>query len=83
MDLLGTYAAQARDMGEWVRDAEINTDRNLRLQYLAGLALDRALSDELFDDILTCYKFPDNLFEGTPLTMEALKRAMEQPRHRK
>ena len=83
VNLLGTYAAQARDMGEWVRDAEINTDRNLRLQYLAGLALDRALSDELFDDILTCYKFPDNLFEGTPLTMEALRRAMEQPRHKK
>ena len=34
--LLATYAGQATDLQEWMRDAQINTDRNLRLQYLAG-----------------------------------------------
>ena len=39
VDLLATYAGQAADLQEWMRDAQINTDRNLRLQYLAGMWL--------------------------------------------
>jgi hypothetical protein len=35
--LMATYAGQARDLRPWLTDAEINTDRNLRLEYLAGL----------------------------------------------
>src|SRR5207302_2085878 len=31
--LLGTYGGQARDLRPWLDDAEINRDRNLRLQY--------------------------------------------------
>ena len=39
VDLLATYAARAADLGEWMSTAQINTDRNLRLQYLAGMSL--------------------------------------------
>ena len=35
-DLFATYAGNARDLAPWLADAEINRDRNLRLQYLAG-----------------------------------------------
>jgi spermidine synthase len=39
IDLLATYAGQAPMLKEWSRGAQINTDRNLRLQYLAGMWL--------------------------------------------
>ena len=77
VDLLATYAGQARHLGPWLRGAEINTDANLRLQYLAGLAVDLNLSDQLLDDILAYYTFPDDLFEGSAPRMAALKRTME------
>ena len=34
VDLLGTYAGRKRDLAKWLEKAEINRDRNLRLQYL-------------------------------------------------
>ena len=49
---------------------------NLRLQYLAGLTLNRNLSQELLDDILLYYKFPDNLFGGSEERMAALKKTL-------
>ena len=76
VDLLATYAGQAADMAAWLRGAQINTDMNLRLQYLAGLTLNRDSSKELLDDILLYYRFPDNLFEGSEERMAALMKAL-------
>ena len=39
VDVLATYLGRGRDIGPWLAGAEINTDRNLRLQYLAGSAV--------------------------------------------
>ena len=39
LQMLFTYAGRAQDLKPWLRDAEINYDSNLRLQYMAGLAL--------------------------------------------
>src|SRR5262249_31592215 len=39
IDLLATYIGQASMLTEWSRGAQINTDRNLRVQYLAGMSL--------------------------------------------
>ena len=36
VELFGTYAGSRGDMTNWLKDGAINTDRNLRLQYLAG-----------------------------------------------
>ena len=36
LDLLSTYAGRADELGPWLENAEINRDRNLRLQYLGG-----------------------------------------------
>src|SRR3954469_7678588 len=35
IDLFATYAGSASDLQPWLKDAQINRDRNLRLQYLA------------------------------------------------
>ena len=41
VELFASFAGQATRLGEWMRDAQINTDRNLRLQFLAGMNPDR------------------------------------------
>ena len=78
VDLLATYAGQGRDLSPWTRDAQINTDRNLRLQYLAGLALNANISARIFNDILSHYQFPDNLLEGSGLRLAVLRKLLQE-----
>jgi spermidine synthase len=73
LDLLATYAAQASDLRAWVRGAEINRDRNLRLQYLAGLGLNTNAADLIYSEMLSPAVFPQNLFTGTPETLAKLR----------
>ena len=40
IDLFGNYAGRASDLGAYLADAQINHDRDLRLQYLAGLGIE-------------------------------------------
>ncbi len=42
IDLLSSYAGRGPELAAWLKDAAINTDRNLRLQYLAGMGLNAA-----------------------------------------
>ena len=74
--LLATYAGQASDLGLWMQDAQINTDRNLRLQYLAGMRLNSYEEWEILYEILQYYRFPDNLFCGSVETLDELKRLL-------
>src|ERR1035437_2412663 len=60
--LLSTYAGQGRDLRPWLADAEINRDGNLRLQYLAGLALNKSMEGAIYSQMLTYRRYPDNLF---------------------
>jgi spermidine synthase len=73
LDLVETYAGRASDLAPWVRDAEVNTDRNLRLQYLAGLQADRYESDVIYSDFARYRKYPADLFVGDRSTLEALR----------
>jgi spermidine synthase len=77
LDLFGTYAGQAGDMQSWLSDAVINTDRNLRLQYLAGLGLNLYQSDAIYRNMIRDSRYPDGLFEGSPQTLEALRARIE------
>ncbi len=79
LDLLATYAGQARDLTPWLKDAEINRDRNLRLEYLAGMALNSSAEDEIFQDMLKYRRYPDALFVASASVQSALKTAMEPP----
>jgi spermidine synthase len=56
-DVLSTYAGHASDVRDWLADAEINRDRNLRLQYLAGLQLNQYLGGQIYNEILS-YRRP-------------------------
>jgi spermidine synthase len=73
VDLFGTYAGRRGDMKNWLSDAQINTDRNLKLQYLAGLGLNLYQSDAIYKAMIREAKYPEDLFEGTPETLTALR----------
>jgi spermidine synthase len=73
-DLFSTYAGKRPDLDPWMSDAIINRDRNLRLQYLAGLGLNLYQSDVIYADMLRhATRFPDELFAGSDATIQALK----------
>jgi spermidine synthase len=74
-DLLATYGGRASDMEPWLRGAEINRDRNLRLQYLAGIGLNSKDSSRTFDEMIFYLRFPDDLISGSPDRIRELKKA--------
>jgi spermidine synthase len=77
LGVLGTYAGQESDLLPWLRDGEINLDRNLRLQYLAGMGLNSHENVGILDDILSYRKFPDEIFTGSDGMKYALRRIVE------
>jgi spermidine synthase len=77
IDLFGTYAGRKDDMQGWLSDAIINTDRNLKLQYLAGLGLNLYQSDAIYRAMIRDVKYPETLFEGSPETLAALRRKID------
>ena len=72
-DLLRTYSGRRTDLAPWLEGAEINRDRNLRLQYLAGLSSNESLGTEIRNEILTYRTFPNDLFTGSPESMASLR----------
>jgi spermidine synthase len=76
VDLFSTYAGQASDLSGWLRDATINRDRNLRLQYLAGLGLNLYQSGTIYSDMLAYSKFPERLFAGSPEQIQRVREAI-------
>jgi spermidine synthase len=83
IDLLGTYAGQATDLADWLGDAAINTDRNLRLQYLAGEGLNVYRAQEIFTKLVgEGPRFPEGLFTGSPARLEELRQRLRAKRGR-
>ena len=73
VELIGDYAASAPDLRAWLRGAEVNRDRNLRLQYLAGLGLNKNLADAIYGRILQEAKYPSGLFRASPGRAQLLR----------
>jgi spermidine synthase len=74
--LMATYAGRAAALKEWMAGAQINTDRNMRLQYLAGMALNTQLRKEILDGILKYYRFPEDVITGSPQNIIKMKEAL-------
>jgi spermidine synthase len=73
VEILGTYAGQASDLKPWLYGAQINRDRNLRLQYLAGLAVDENQEGTINAEMLVFRRFPPNLIVGSDQDVKALR----------
>ncbi len=79
IDLLAIYAGQQQDLQPWLAGAQINRDSNLRLQYLAGMALNYSDEENIFNHIMYYRKFPANLFVGSDARIEVLHARMRGP----
>jgi len=76
IDLFSNYAGQPSDLVGWLAGAQINTDRNLRLQFLAGMGLNLYESGPIYSAMIAGTQYPDNIFEGSPETLAALREAI-------
>ena len=82
-ELLATFAGQAADFRPWLKDAAINSDRNLRLQYLAGFGLNLYRENEIYRSMVAYGpRMPKELFTGSQPSLEALARLIESGRFR-
>jgi spermidine synthase len=70
--LFATYAGSDADLKPWLADAAINHDYDMRLQYLAGLALNGNHADEIYRAMLALAKPPRGAFKGDPARLNAL-----------
>ncbi len=77
VDLLSIYAGQDDALRPWLQAAEINRDSNLRLQYLAGLALNDFRQDIIYSDILRYRRLPPTIITGSPGRIALLTNLMQ------
>jgi spermidine synthase len=76
-DMLANYAGRGPELAGWLADAQVNTDRNLRLQYLAGMNHNRSEQDIIHRQMLEYRTFPEDLFVASPERVAALRAAIE------
>ncbi|HUI82372.1 MAG TPA: fused MFS/spermidine synthase, partial [Bryobacteraceae bacterium] len=62
VSLLSTYAGRGPDLQRWLRNAQINRDRDLRLQYLAGFGMLTNDATTILYDMLRYRRFPNSSF---------------------
>ena len=76
LDLLATYAGTAGDLKPWLANAEINRDRNLRLQYLAGFSAHEYREAAIYNEMLDYRKYPEKLFVAKTASHNELRRRL-------
>jgi len=80
VDLFAAYAGRARDLQQWLSGAAINRDRNLRMQYLAGLGLNLDDSAAIYAGMLAYRRFPGDLFFSAEGRVDSLREAIRRGR---
>ena len=82
-ELFASCVGGADSLREFLADAEITTDRNLRLQYLAGASLNRFDSASIHARMLAGpFRFPAAAFRGSADAVQAVEAAMQRGRVR-
>jgi len=80
VDLFATYAGRAIDLRQWLTGAAINRDRNLRMQYLAGIGLNADDSASIYAGMLAYRHFPEDLFFSAEGRVDSLREAIRRER---
>ena len=80
VDLLATYTASGADLSAWLSHAMINRDRDLRLQYLAGLGLNLDENRAIYLEMLRSRTWPSAIFTGSSSALKQLEGAIERTR---
>ena len=63
--LLSTHVGRGSTLRPWLKDAEINRDRDLRLQYLAGMGLNSYEADRIHRSLRLYRRSRDDLVSAT------------------
>jgi spermidine synthase len=79
VSLFGTFAADASQLSEYLQGAQINRDRNLRLQYLAGMAINRYEQADLYAQLKAAGGWKEGLFQGDAATLTQLRAVISSP----
>jgi spermidine synthase len=76
INLLSVYTGQKADLGRWVKGAQINRDRDLRLQYLAGWGINSRMQDAIYRQMLTYRDLSITPFTGSGPSVQSLRAAI-------
>jgi spermidine synthase len=74
--LLSTYGGRGPELEPWLKDAEVNRDDNLRLQFLAGFGMNVDQRAEIYRGMLAFRHYPEDLFMGSPGQLNELRAAI-------
>ncbi len=80
VDLFGTFAGQRSDLSRWTAGADINRDKDLRLQYLGGWSINSRLENVIYRRMLEFRETPHNMFTGAPERIMAVIQAIQEGR---
>jgi len=72
-EVLRSYAGRGPELAPWLADAMINSDRTLRLMYMAGLGLNANLAGDIHAEIFRHRTFPADLILADPARLERLR----------
>jgi spermidine synthase len=75
--LMATFTAKRPEIDPWLADAQLNRDRNLRLQFLAGMGMNLYQADEIYREMAQYRTYPEGLFTGSPARLEQLDYAWQ------
>ena len=78
-DLFSTYTGTGSDLQPWTRGALINTDKDLRLSYLAGWGINSDMADALYREMLKYRRPPAEVFSGSPDLLRPLMTVLGGP----
>jgi spermidine synthase len=78
IDLFSNFAGNKQQLAPWLADAIINRDRNLKLQYLAGLGVHLYQSGVIYADMLKYADYPQGTFTGSDAMLAQLQQAMSR-----
>jgi spermidine synthase len=80
-EMYATYLGNEASMHDWLKGAQINTDKDLRLMYLAGWGINAEMADDLYHKILKMRKTPLPIFTGSPESLSRLYGKMKTPQY--
>lgn len=83
IELFAGYLGRKAELAPWLADAQINRDRSLRLQYLAGMGRYAFEMDDIYLELDRLRKFPASLFVAGEAWTDELRRALDPSRARR
>jgi len=76
--LLSTYFGRGPDLVEWLEGAQINRERSLRLQYLAGFSVDIYEVREIYHAMASYRRYPEDILIASPEIREQVRARWSQ-----